>query len=102
VYALAIPAAIISFILMQQGLNWRFWLGGFLFIPFSIFGFFVDYIRKIQWRKPINLIILIPYILLYLAMIMFYWWPLLLISKSLWLIYAILYVISTILNITSH
>jgi hypothetical protein len=43
-----------------------------------------------------------PYIVLYLATVMFYWWPLALIYKPLWYAYAILFIVSTILNITSH
>jgi hypothetical protein len=33
---------------------------------------------------------------------MFYWFPLALVYKPLWYGYAILFVISTLLNITSH
>jgi hypothetical protein len=43
-----------------------------------------------------------PYVFLYLATVMFYWWPLGLLSRPLWIIYAVLFVIATILNITSH
>jgi len=32
VYALAIPAAAISLVLMRGGKRWWFWLGGFLFV----------------------------------------------------------------------
>ncbi len=43
-----------------------------------------------------------PYVFLYLATVMFYWWPLALVSKPLWYVYAFLFMISTILNVTSH
>jgi len=33
---------------------------------------------------------------------MFYWWPLGLFSKPLWGVYAVLFIVSTILNVTSH
>ena len=102
VYALCIPAAIISVILLLGGKDWTLWLGGILFVIYAAFGFWVDFIAKIQFRKPLRLSIVIPYVLLYLAMLMFYWWPLWPISRSLWLIYTILYVIVTILNIRSH
>lgn len=46
--------------------------------------------------------IMAPYVTLYLAMIMFHWWPLLHINRSLWIAYAVLYGISTCLNFTSH
>jgi hypothetical protein len=102
VYALCIPAAIISLLLLRGGKSWFFWLGGFLFVAFAIFGFWVDYVAKIQFRSPVRVDVLVPYILLYLSSIMFYWWPLLRLDRRLWFVYMILYVISTILNVTSH
>ena len=102
VYALCIPAAVISIILLRGGKSWSFWLGGFLFIVFSIFGYWVDYVARIPFRNPLQLPVLIPYVILYLATVMFYWWPLALINRNLWFVYAALFVIGTILNITSH
>ena len=102
VYALCIPALIVSLILLRAGKPWYFWLGGFLCLLFAIFGYYIDYIRQIPWRSPIVPGIMFPYITLYLATIMFYWWPLMRINRTFWVVYAGLYVISTILNITSH
>ena len=102
VYALCIPAVIVSLILLLAGRPWYFWLGGFLCLLFAAFGYYTDYIRQIPWRSPIVPGIMVPYITLYLATIMFYWWPLMRINRTLWGVYAGLYVISTILNITSH
>jgi hypothetical protein len=39
---------------------------------------------------------------LYLASVLLYWFPLALVSKPLWYGYAVLFVASTILNVTSH
>lgn len=102
VYALSIPAVIISLILMRGGKDWSFWLGGFLFVIYAAFGTWVDYVARIPFRNPLQLTILVPYILLYLATVMFYWWPIALLSRPLWLVYAVLFVIATVLNITSH
>ena len=102
VYALCIPAAIISIILMRGGKTWHYWLGGFLFVIYAAFGFWVDYVGKIQFRNPFKPLIAIPYVLLYLATVMFYWWPLWPMSRLLWIIYAVLYVIAMVLNIASH
>ena len=102
VYALCIPAVIVSLILLRAGKPWYFWLGGYLCLLFAIYGYYIDYFKQIPWRNPVVPGILIPYITLYLSTIMFYWWPLLRINRTLWFIYAGLYVISTILNITSH
>ena len=102
VYALCIPAVIISLLLMRGGKSWSFWLGGFLFVLYAAYGIWIDYVLKIQFRNPLRLSVAIPYVLLYLSTVMFYWWPLGLISRPLWFAYAILFVIATILNITSH
>jgi hypothetical protein len=102
VYALAIPAAVISVVLLAQGKSWSFWLGGFLFLIYAAFGYWIDYVRGIQWRNPLRVSVMIPYVLLYLSTVMFYWWPLGLLSRPLWIVYTGLYILSTILNVTSH
>jgi len=102
VYALCIPAVVFSIILLRGGKSWSFWLGGFLFVVFAAFGYWIDYVAQIPFRNPLRLSILFPYVFLYLATVMFYWWPLWPLSRLLWFAYAILYVIATILNITSH
>jgi hypothetical protein len=102
VYALSIPATAISIIILAQGKSWGLLLGGFIYLIWAIYGYYVEYIRKIEWRTPIYWPVFGPYIVLYLATIMFYWWPLALIYKPLWYAYAILFIVSTILNITSH
>lgn len=102
VYALSIPAVVFSMVLLLGGKAWSLWLGGFIYLVWAVYGYFVDYVRKIQWRNPIRWQILIPYVVLYLATVMFYWWPLALIRRPLWYVYAALFVVSTILNATSH
>lgn len=102
VYALSIFAAVISIILLVNGKNWSLWLGGFIYLVWAVFGFIVEYVQKIEWRNPIRRPIFAPYVTLYLATIMFYWWPLGLISRPLWYVYAVLFIISTLLNLTSH
>ena len=102
VYALCIPALIISIFLLRGGKSWSFWLGGFLFLFYAAFGYWVDYVLKIQWRDPLRLSIMIPYVFLYLSTVMFYWWPLALLRRPLWYIFAVLFAIGTVLNVTSH
>ena len=102
VYALCIPAVVISILLLRGGKNWVYWIGGFLFAVYACFGFWVDYIARIQFRNPVRLTVLIPYACLYLVTVMFYWWPLYRLNRTLWAVYAALYVIATILNVSSH
>jgi hypothetical protein len=102
VYALSIPAVMISIVLLWNGKPFSLWLGGFLYLAWGIFGYWVEYTREIQWRSPIRWSIFVPYILLYLSTEMFYWFPLALIWKPLWYAGAVLFIISTTLNATSH
>jgi hypothetical protein len=102
VYALSIPAAVSSIVLMLGEKNWALWLGGFLYLVWAMFGYTVEYLQKIEWRNPIRWSVCVPYVILYLAAVMFYWWPLALLFKPLWYGYAILFGISTILNVASH
>jgi hypothetical protein len=102
VYALSIPAAAVSILLLLGGMTWSLWLGGFIYLIWAIYGYSVEYIKKIEWRSPIRWSIGGPYVVLYLATVMFYWWPLALINKPLWYGYAVLFIISTLLNVTSH
>lgn len=102
VYALCVPAAAISLVLLLGGKTWSFWLGGFLFIAFAAFGYWIDYVKGVNWRKSLRKDIMFPYVTLYLATVMFYWWPLGLLSRPLWYAFAVLFIIGTVLNLTSH
>jgi hypothetical protein len=102
VYALSLPAAVVSMILMLGGVAWSLWLGGFIYLIWAIYGYTIEFVQKIKWRNPPRWPVLIPYVFLYLATVMFYWWPLALVSRRLWYLQAVMFVISTILNLTSH
>jgi len=102
VYAMSFPAAAVSLILWANGMPWSLWLGGLLYLAWGAYGYYVEYVRGIEWRSPMRWSIGGPYLLLYLATVMFYWWPLATIYKPLWYVYAALFVTSTILNATSH
>ena len=102
VYALGLPAAAVSILLMAGGKAWGLWTGGLVYLAWGAFGYWSEYIRKIEWREPIRWAVFGPYMLLYLATCMFYWFPLALVWKPLWYAYAGLFVASTALNVASH
>jgi hypothetical protein len=102
VYALSVPAAAVSVVLLLGGASWSLWLGGFLYLAWAAFGYAVEYVKGIEWREPILWRVFGPYISLYLATVMFYWWPLALVSRPLWYVGAALFVVSTVLNLASH
>lgn len=102
VYALCLPALVVSLVLWLDGQPWYLWMAGLLYTVWALFGYVVEYRRHLNWRTPIRWPIFIPYVILYVASIMFYWWPLATISRPLWYVYAGLFVISTLLNVSSH
>lgn len=102
IYAFCIPALIVSIVLLAGGKPWFLWLAGFIYTAWAVYGYTVEYVFHINWRAPIRWSVFVPYILLYLASMMFYWWPLATIDRTLWYIYAALFVVSTLLNATSH
>lgn len=102
VYALSIPAAVVSVVLFLGDKGWSLWIAGFIYPAWAIFGYTVEYIREIKWRTPPRWEILGPYLVLYLATVMFYWWPLADLYRPLWYAYAVLFIVSTALNVTSH
>ncbi len=102
IYALGIPAIAVGVILLLQNKPWYLWAGGFIFAGWAIFGYVVDIASPVAWRNPIYPRVFIPYILLFLGSQMFYWWPIGILRRPLWFIYAGLFVISTALNISSH
>ncbi len=102
VYALSVSAVVVSILLLLGGKTWSLWIGGFIYLIWGIYGYTVEYAKGIHWWNPIHWPIFGPYVFLYLATIMFYWWPLGLVSRPLWYVYAVLFIVSTTLNVTSH
>lgn len=102
VYALSLPAVVVSLLLWLGGKTWALWLSGGFYLLWALYGYTVEYIKKIEWRSPWRWPIAGPYLVLYLATVMFYWFPLGLVSRPLWYGYAVLFLTSTFLNVTSH
>jgi hypothetical protein len=102
IYALAMPAFVVSIIMILGGKDWSFWLGGLLFLAWSILGYIIDIARPVSWRSPIYLPVFIPFVVLYLGAQMLYWFPVGMIQRVYWYIYAVLFIASTYFNVTSH
>lgn len=105
VYVLAVPAVLVSLVLIRSGRSWHLWVAGFLFAAWAAFGYYVDIASPVEWRVPILWPVLVPYVVLYLGAQMFYWFPLGRLGppgRRLWFAFAVLFVISTSLNIASH
>jgi hypothetical protein len=89
--------------LFLGGQSWRLFVGPLLMALWALFGTIVDLWRPSQWRgKPVVWHVLIPYLVLYFAAQMFMWWPLWSIERVAWVVFLLLFVPSTILNIRGH
>lgn len=92
------------------GAPWRLFAGPLLFAVWAGYGSWVDLFRRIEWRpmadsitrRPIQWSVLGPYITLYLAGQMFLWWPLWNYWRPGWLVYLVLFVANTALNLAGH
>jgi hypothetical protein len=102
IYALAVPLAVYSVVLAFTGRTWYLWLGGLLFGLWALLGSRVDTGRPLQWHEPICELPFNGYVLLYLVYQMFFWWSL----GGLWepgrVIFAVLFVLATTLNVISR
>lgn len=102
IYLLSLPAAAVSLVFLLNGQVWWLWAGGLMYLVWAAFGLLVEYGLKIDWRTNGPKWIFGVYVLLYLATVMLYWWPLVRIWRPLWTAAAGLFVLNTVLNITSH
>lgn len=102
VYWLGAPALALSLAQMVAGKPWPLWAAGVLCAVWAVFGYYVEYARGIDWRSGGHAGVFATYVILYLATVMFYWWPLAQLYRPLWWAYAVLFVIATILNVASH
>ncbi len=102
VYALAVPAVALSVALVRRREPWYLVPAGFLYGVWAAFGCTVDIVHRVEWRSPILASVFVPYVTLYIAAQMFYWWPLLKIHRPSWFVFAVLYAVSTFLNMSSH
>lgn len=95
--------------LAVTGASWRLFAGPLLFAAWATYGAWVDLFRRIDWRpmsdslrRPIRWNVLGPYITLYLAAQMFLWWPMWDYWRPGWLVYLLLFVANTGLNLAGH
>ena len=96
--------------LAVSGASWRLFAGPLLFAVWTAYGAWVDLFRHIEWRptfesrprRRVRWNGVGPYLTLYLAAQMFLWWPLWDYWRPGWVLYLILFVTNTVLNIAGH
>jgi len=101
-YASGLVALPLGILFRASAQAWYFWFAFALFTIWAMLGYFIDILRPINWRNPIRWQIFVPYLVLYISAQFAFWIPLWFIWPGYWIIYAVLYTISTILNISTH
>jgi hypothetical protein len=82
--------------------SWRLYVGPILLALWAALGAAADLWRRIEWRAPIRWGIFVPYVALYFWAQMFLWWPLWDLWRAAWLVFLVLFVANTALNIRGH
>ncbi len=89
--------------LILDGQPWRLFVGPLLTALWALFGAFVDVWRPRQWRgPPVAWNVFVPYVVLYFWAQMFMWWPLWDTARAAWVLFLVLFVPNTVLNIRGH
>jgi hypothetical protein len=70
---LGIPILIYGIINILLFREWWYWVFPLLFIGFILFTLVVDYLKKVEFRNPRKLSILIPFLLLFYISIILMW-----------------------------
>ena len=102
IYAAALIALPLGILFWVNGQAWYWWLAFMLYTIWAVFGFVVDILRPINWRIPIRWPIFLPYLILYIATQFAFWIPLWFVWPGFWILYAVLYIFNTVLNISTH
>ena len=95
--ALTIPVAVALAAFWRQGVDWRQWIGGVIFIAFIVLMLGVDYLWPVEFRSPARLSILAPYLTLFFGAILLMGIPMFRLNRGLWLVT----VATTLLLLTS-
>lgn len=88
--------------LLVRGESWMLCIGPLLMAAWALFGVVVDHWRPRQWRWPIVWNVFAPYLALYFLGQMFMWWPLWYVLRAAWVVYLVLFVANTTLNLREH
>ena len=102
VYALSLPGIALGFLFWTNSQPWYYWLATLLYAAWAALGFTVDILRPVNWRAPPRWPVFVPYVALYMAAQFAFWIPLWFIWIGYWVAYAVLFSISTVLNVRGH
>jgi hypothetical protein len=101
-YAFGVLGLVVGAWLIASGAPWQLFAGPLLYAVWAAFGAWADLLRGVEWRQPIRWSMFGPYVTLYLAAQMFLWWPLWTYWRPGWLVYLVLFIANTSLNMVGH
>ncbi|MET4136877.1 hypothetical protein [Pseudarthrobacter sp. PvP090] len=87
---------------LAGGQPWRLYTGPLLLGCWAALGSYLDLWRRMEWRSPPRMGLLIPYVALYFWAQMFLWWPLWDLQRGAWAAFLVLFVVNTALNLKGH
>jgi hypothetical protein len=82
--ALAVPATVALIGFAWAGNPW--WIGPAAFDAFVVLMLVVDYLRPVQWRRPMRPAIAVPYLVLFFGSILLMGIPMYWADRGLWLV----------------
>jgi hypothetical protein len=102
IYALGVPLAAYSVVMVFAGRPWYLWVGGLVYALWGLLGNKVDVGRPLQWYEPICPMPFNGYVVLYLVYQGFFLWSSITLWKPGWAIFAVLFLLATALNLVSR
>ncbi len=86
IIALSIPAAVALAAFLRAKTDWRQWIGLVVFIAFVILMVCIEYLWPVEFRSPVRVEILVPYLLLFFGSILLMGLPMFRLNRGLWLV----------------
>lgn len=76
--------ALVAFV--RAGAGWLHWVGPAVFLVFLALMVVVDYVRPVEFRSPMRLEIVVPYLVLFFGAILLMGLPMFRLNRPLWLV----------------
>jgi hypothetical protein len=86
IVALAVPAALALVALGRARASWLHWIGPAAFLAFIAFMVAVEYVWPVEFRSPVRVDILVPYLVLFFGSIFLMGVPMFRLNRPLWLV----------------
>ena len=86
IIALAVPAAVALGAFVRARAGWRHWVGPAVYLAFIALLIVVDYVWPVEFRSPVRLEVLVPYLVLFFGSVLLMGLPMFRANRQLWLV----------------